>query len=236
MKYAIIIICFMPSTAMLLTGAEKNAVPPFDWYETYLLENDSLIIEEVSRTKGAKGSIITYKIKAEGFTPDKPILLWKRNGGDFSSYEYNLEFPVEISSDIVIEINFQIESFKKGQPLDIALASEDTTKLAHSKIFPFPLRAKGTGGCSVETELASKSGHLFLFVFRGFDPLEKVRVMNRLGRWMETSTTEASEEGTIYYCAGFSKRAQGRSTISAFTCDRKVTIEFDVGNDALKAQ
>jgi hypothetical protein len=222
--------------AGVLHAKSEQAVPPFDWYETYLLENDSLIIEEVTRTRGTKGSIITYKIKAEGFDPEKPIVLWKRNGGDFSKYEYNLEFPVEMSNEVMIEINFQIENFKKGQALDIALASEDTTDMAHNKIFPFPLRAKGTGGCSVHAELWSRTGHLFLMVFKGFDPGEKVRVMNRLGRWMETSVTEASDEGTVYYCAGFSRRAQGTAMISAFTCDRKVSMEFEVGKDAVEPQ
>jgi hypothetical protein len=223
-------------TSPIVAAEAKSAIPPFDWYESYLLENDSLIIEEISRVRSEKGSIITYKIKAEGFKPDKPIILWKKNGGNFSKYEYNLQFPVEISSEVLIEINFQIERFKKGQPLDMALVSEDTTKFAHSKIYPFPLAAKGTGGCSLRAELWSNTGHLFLMVFRGFDPGEKVRIMNRSGRWMETSITEASDEGTIYYCAGFSKRASGTAVISAFTCDRRVTMEYNIGSDAMKPQ
>ena len=235
-KYIVLAICFILCYGVLLAGPQKNAIPPFDCYETYLLENDSLIIKEINRSKGSRGTAITYQIKAEGFTPNEPIFLWRRNGGDFLKYEYNLEYPVELSSEVLIEINLQIEGFKRGQALDIALVSDDTSKFSHRKIYPFPLGAKGTGGCSVIAELWSKTGHLFLMIFRGFDPGEKVRIMNRLGRWMETSTTEASDEGIIYYCAGFSKRARGTAVISAFTCDRKIRMEYKIGKDALKLQ
>ena len=82
-------ICFYSN---ILTADPGSEDPPFDWYEAYLSEDAPLIINESNRSLGPHGTIITYTIKAEGFSPDDSFSLWKKNGSSFSEYKYKLEY------------------------------------------------------------------------------------------------------------------------------------------------
>ncbi len=232
-KIPIIIAALLSFT--MLRANPGASVPPFDWNEIYLDEN-TLIIEETSRSSGPEGTIIMFKIKAEGFSPAKPISVWKNNINHFSEYTYNLGYPVDLVSDILIEISFQIENFASGQPLDIALVSENPGKRAHGKIIPFPIKAEGTCDCSAEAELTSMSGLYFLITFTGFHPEEEVNITNRLGLCTVVSTIDATEEGKIYYIAGFAQRARGKARITARSKERSVSLEYNVGKDAVLPQ
>jgi len=219
----------------ILRANPEASVPPFDWNEIYL-DEDTLIIEESSRSSGPEGTIIMYKIRAKGFSPAKPISVWKKHINHFSEYTYNLGYPVDPGSDILIEISFQIENFAPGQPLDIALVSENPGKRAHGKIIPFPINAEGTCDCSADVELTSMSGLYFLITFKGFQPEEEVKITNRLGLCTVISTIDATEEGKIYYIAGFAQRTRGKARITARAKDRSVSLEYNVGKDAVLPQ
>jgi hypothetical protein len=224
------------SCCRTLSAEPGSTEPPFDWYEAYLSDNPSLEIEECSRNIGPHGIIITYTIKAEGFSPHDSFSLWKKNGDHFSEYKYKLEYPVELSRNIQIEINFQIENFSPGQVLDLAMVSKDTSRIAHSRTIPIPIAAKGTNGCLVEAELTSETGHYFLMTFKGFEPEEKVEIVNQFSLDKVSYEQEATEDGTIYSFVGFEKWVHGKAEISANGNGHSVSMEYDVGKDAITAK
>ena len=85
----------------------------------------------------------------------------------------------------------------RGEPSNFALFSTDIdqTVKAFVQIVPFPLQAKGDGGCSLSMVLLSPKGRRFGFLGKGFKPNEEVTTMSRSGFEGLEKKQSASNEG-----------------------------------------
>ena len=126
-----------------------------------------------------------------------------------------------------------LAGFAEGHPLDVALVSEGAGKRAHAKVVPIPLRADGTGGCAASAELQSETGLLFLINLKGFLPGEAVQIRSQYKKEVASSTKAASQSGEVAFPVLFGKRDRGTASLTATTDHCTVSLEYEVGKDAL---
>lgn len=226
---------------LLISGWPEEVVePPFEWDENYASPGTSLVLKEKTRMRLGKGTWVDYEVRSTGFSNQEALSLWRRIGTEYEEYTVTLNEkglvqvggrPGEDPPD-----SFGIIGFHLGEAFDLALVSKTTNKRAQAKVIPFPIQAQGNGGCSGSVELASKTGHLFLISFQGFQPGEEVEVRSRYKKENIGSKLTASEGGEIRLPLLFGKRDRGKATATATGKNCTVSLEYKVGRDALVVQ
>ena len=219
-------------------GATQDSIKPsFKWDATFATPGTSLTIKEKMRLppRERMGTIISYEVRATGFSAQEPLSLWWRRG---TSYQ---ELPVTLSSEGEVQLpglgsGLSIGNYVPGQALDIAIVSKTTDKRAHAKVIPFPVHAQGDGGCSASAEVASESGLLFVFSLRGFQPGEEVQITSRYRSETKTTPGKASERGETALPVLFERGSNGKATLMAIGRNCTVSLDYNIGKDALILQ
>jgi hypothetical protein len=125
--------------------------------------------------------------------------------------------------------------FVRGQPLDVALVSETTGKRAQASLHPYPIQAKGDGGCSLEIEILSEQGGLFAIAVEGFLPGEEVQTISKYKgeELIETYIfPEEQESKGIGVIMTYGLWDRGKSTYMATGRNCTVSVDYKVGRDA----
>jgi hypothetical protein len=218
-------------------AASASGEPEFKWDATFATPGTSLTIKEKTRLPPRKpsGTMIRYELTATGFSPQERLSLWQR----FGAKHGELPFPVTMSSKGAIQVagnDLLIVDFVPGQALDIALVSKTTGKRAHAKVIPFPVQAKGDSGCTISAEVATETGYLFLFSLTGFQPGEEVQTTSRFRDESKTGFGKASERGETSFPVLFEIGSFGKATLSAAGKNCSVSLDYNVGKDALVRQ
>ena len=166
----------------------------------------------------------------------RALSLWWKKGTVY------IELPATLSnSEGQIQISgaddLAIASYVPGQALDLAIVSKSTDRRAHAKMIPFPVQAQGDGGCSASAEIATKSGLLFVFSLRGFQPGEEVQTTNRYKGETILIPSKASERGEILGLPGlFERGSSGKATLTAKGRNCTVSLDYNIGKDAIVVQ
>jgi len=250
------IACF--STGIRAQDIEDE--PPFEWDATFASPGTSLALEETNRLpRTDSGQSIFYRVQSNGFSPGESVSLWLKGGSRYFSFPATVDDQGVIQIDAgehvlgaVLVLAFVrdegisimvpggggpkallLAGFAEGHPLNMAVVSEGSGNRAQAKVVPIPLRAEGNAGCSAEAELQSETGLLFLITFRGFRPEEVVRIDSRYERDEISSTISASETGEVAFPVLFERRDRGEAAATATTDACTVTLEYNVGADAL---
>ena len=223
-------------TATQEKSAKKEAKPPFEWDDTYASPGTSLVIKEKGRGRTRQGTSLALEFRATGFANEEGLSLWSKIGADYD------ELPVTMGREGVVLISGTTTDFMlftglvPGQAVDVALFSKATNKRAHAKIIPFPIQAQGAGGCSASAEIRTKTGDLFLITFRGFQANEEVEIVSQHKKERVQKTHTASERGDIGLPVLFGAGDRGKATATATSKNCSVSLQYNVGKDALRSQ
>jgi len=214
--------------------------PSFTWDATFATPGTSLTIEENRRIRstnrtGAASTTVLYQLKATGFSADEPVSLWWKKGALYD------ELPAAVDADGRIRTlgldELWIDGYVPGQAVDLAIAAKGTDKRAHAKVIPFPVQARGKGGCSVSAEVETGSGLLVVFSLKGFKPGEDVQTTNQHKNKTTTIPGKASERGEIAALpVQFEQESSGKAILKAKGKRCTVSLTYTIGKDALVVQ
>lgn len=219
-------------------GSGRNTLkPPFEWEESFASPDTSLVIIEAERLENTpKGTMIIFDINSTGFSDEKSLTLWWRRGTDY------IKIPVTLNENQQVKISpntansISIGEFVPGEAVDIALVGNSTKVRAHAKVVPFPIEAKGDGDCSANAEILSESGFLFLIYFKGFQSEEEVQIISQYKAELISSSSKADQNGEIKFPVLFGPPDRGPARATAKGKNCTVTLEYNVGKDALVIQ
>lgn len=213
---------------------DESSKPPFEWTELTNSPGATLSIEETSRSKMGKSTVVMYNIKCSGFVPQLPFTLWRRIGVKYEKIPASLDDSGNI---LVYGANsIMIGGFKLGEALDIVLITPDSSVRARAKSIPFPIEAGDSSGCRVSLELMSPSGHLFQFYGKGFSPSQEVSVTLKFKKDEGVITITVDENGSFQLPILFGEKDHGKASVTVACSDCKVKLKYKVGKKALKVQ
>lgn len=246
-----LVFCFIAITlSSCVTQRPQGPQPQFEWDLSgeYATSGTSFALEETSRgpSSNQASTDVHYQLRAKGFTSDESLTLWRKD--DDSSY---INVPVILNEDNLLTLQiseqggnvqhhlepiaFMASGYVPGQAQGFALVSEKTDKRAHAKVIPHPIRVEGKGGCSIEVELLSKSGHLFALLFRGFEAGEEVKTISEYKDERYENTTIVPENQKWMSPILYGGNDRGSSTITVISQKGTVSLSYNVGRDALVA-
>jgi hypothetical protein len=226
--------------ATVLTGcasigaARRQVGPPFRWDNTSATPDIRLTIEEKDRTSTANGTLIQYQLESTGFSAQEPVSLWRKMGTHYN------EIPAALRSNGLVQIlsmdTVIIGGFVPGQALDLALASKTADKQAYAKVIPFPIQAQGNGGCSASAEIETETGLVFLISLKGFQPAETVQTTSQYNGEAKTIPAKISERGELQFPVLFARGSRGKANFTAKGEHCTVSLDYNIGKDALAVQ
>lgn len=133
----------VPGTLVL---AQLNEAP-FKWDHTFASPGTSLSVDVRQTMSGPPHGMVVISIKASGFSDAAATLaLWQRTGGKYHKRKPGIRADGTVQLVPGVDA-MMLGGYIRGQSFDIALVDEATNKRAHAKITPFPITAKGDGGC-----------------------------------------------------------------------------------------
>jgi predicted enzyme related to lactoylglutathione lyase len=184
--------------------------PPITWIPKFATPGVRLTFQEQSQTTVEGRPAVTYSVDITGLPKDKTYALWQKwlDGkialfGQFhfddsgvlvgslgSERSINQKMPLS-------KVTFHFYQMFRGEPANFALVSTDIdqTVKAFANFVPFPLQAKGDGGCSLSMELLSQKGRLFGFMVEGFKPDEEVTTVSKSGGEILEEKQKAPADG-----------------------------------------
>jgi len=258
-KVAAILTCILNIVAT--SNARKpGGKPSFVWDDSFASPGASLVLEEMRRVPRDFGTLVWYRLKADGFAKGEKLTLWIRRGsnlydwsatvGDdgylqFKSGDGKTDLGALVALAFYRDEGFGVVhgsggvnallmgGFAEGHPVQVAVVSNAADKRAHAKAVPIPLRAEGTGGCAASAELQFESGLVFLVFLKGFAPGEAVQVQSQYGEELKADSKSASPSGELVFPVTFEKGARGTASLSATSERCTVKLEYKVGIDAV---
>ncbi len=210
---------------------------PFEWDHTFASPGTSLSAAVLQTMSGPPNGMVVISIKASGFSdPAATLALWQKTGGQFQKLKPG------ILADGTVQLIPGIDSmmlggYIRGQSFDIALVDEATNKRAHAKITPFPITAKGDGGCKASAEVITKSGLVWVITLTGYGAGEQVRITSVSKKETLTDDLAASETGEIAFPILYPKRSKRNAQVTAEgSRGCNVSLDFAIGKSAFKAK
>lgn len=217
-------------------NAEQDEAP-FEWDHGFASPGKALSAEVLQTMRGPPDGMISISITSSGFSDTAgTLVLWQKIGGKYRRYEPG------IGADGTVQIIPGIDAmmlggYLRGQSFDIALVNETTNERAHAKVTPFPIAARGDGGCAASAEIQSLSGLLWLVSLAGYDAAEPVKITSATRKQTLTDDVTASEKGDIAFPILYPKRSRGKAQVTAEgSSGCKVTLEYAIGKGARKAK
>ncbi len=236
MKNSKLLLLALVALPLIFSGcATPGPEPLFDWVDNYATPGTSLELVEIRDPK------INYKMKATGFAADESLSLWRKG-----LYGYN-RFSVVLGEDNFLrwhatgtkdtyELRRAVHDYVLGLPLKVALVSDTTGKRAHAKVFPYPIQAKGDGGCSILVEVLTDMGDLFAITGDGFLPGEEVQTLSKYKDENLANTRIISENQRFKHLILYGPLDRGKATYSATSPNCTVSVDYNVGKDAIVRQ
>jgi hypothetical protein len=204
--------------------------PPFAWDARYASPGTSLTIVELDRSSAGSVTDVHYEVRARGFPDNAPGTLWTKYGTRFIETAAHLEADGLVASDSGLT-EFALSGYVLGQPFDVAF--ESGSQRAHAKVYPHPNTAMGTGGSRATVEVASEDGFLMVVIFEGFAPGETIRVVSEYEEEHVELVVTCSARGDAEVPILFGWPDRGTARITATGAGGEVTVQYDVGRDAL---
>ena len=210
--------------------------PPFDWDPKFASPGTSLSVEVVQTMGQPPNGIVMVSIKATGFSQaGGEIAVWRKLGTEYS------KLPATLGADGTVQIfgagAMMLGGQWRGLAFDIAVIEEATGRRVHGKIIPFPITARGAGGCKGNAEIVTNTGRVWLITLSGFAPGETVSLSSTYKKETVRSEHVASEAGEIGFPILYPKRAKKKARVTAEgSLGCSLTLEFAVGKSAQKAK
>lgn len=227
---------FVAACATLGGTGRSGPAPPFEWDSAYADSGVSLELQELGRRPGTEqtGTLVRYRLQTTGFAAGDDYVLWRRIAG---AYE---PMPASVDAEGVVVLlgseTFTTGILVRGEPLDLALASETSGARAHAKTIPFSIEAMSPAGCALAAEVLARTGLAFLMTLRGFDPGTVVTTIGEFADDRFELVDTIPPTGVARQVISFNPGSDGTATVSARGGGCEVSLEYAVGPDAMEAQ
>ncbi len=213
--------------------------PPFEWKEDEGSPGVTLTATERKRTSGREGLVVFFDLNATGFGAGEDLTFWtKYLGGNnyMRMSDVSLNEKGAIQGKLAgkpVPIGVGVGKMAAGEPISWALASATTGKRAYARAVIVPIESHSAEGCSASAELRSPSGFVFLVTFRGFAPGEEVEITSQFKDENKPLTVHADDKGLTSFPVLFGEGDHGKAKATAAGKGCKVSLEYQVGPDAL---
>lgn len=222
-------------------ASNRSIQPPFEWdlIGEFATPGTSLTLTELTRARDKhivfgrdRKVFIYYEIRATGFTPNEHVNMWVKRGKDYHRQGGIVDADGVFRTPGHYEA-FGIFDYVAGQPLEVALTTETNDKRAHAKVFPFPIEAHGTNGCSISMSLEDTTGRMWFVTLQGFEPNQPIQIVSQYNDGTKEHSELASDTGELRWFVGFKPPARGTASITATGGDRTASVQYSVGYDAI---
>jgi hypothetical protein len=205
---------------------------PFGWDVTTGTESTpgtSLTLKEVGRMKASRSTAVTYEVRVTGFTSEDGAILVQR-----LMDERYVTLPMVLDKDdpTLLRPNLTVSGYVPGEAVEIAFFTRDGSKHAQAKVFPFPIEARGEGGCQATVQAVRTGGRAFAILLQGFNVGEEVQVLARLKK-KEDKASVRYEGKPLLLRATFASKDRGEVAYTAMSKSCSVTVSFKIGKDAV---
>ncbi|MFZ0773928.1 MAG: hypothetical protein WCA49_04750 [Candidatus Sulfotelmatobacter sp.] len=221
-----------------LKKAMSDQPPPFEWKESEGSPGVSLTATEAKRVSEKGGTLVIFDLNATGFATGEDLTLWKKwLDGKYSqmsdlSVDKNGHIQIKLA-DKSAPIAVGVREMAAGEPIGWLLASAATGKRAYARAVIVPIEAHSAGGCSASAELGDTSGLLFHVSYRGFAPGEEVEISREFKKEIQSSPSHADDKGALDLPVSFGAGDHGKAIAKAAGKGCAVSLEYNVGPDAL---
>jgi hypothetical protein len=209
------------------------AQPEFEWDSHYQSHGTSLAINEVADPDMPPSMGVAYHVVASGFATGSTGELWMKRGSRFLRMPAHVRADGRVVTDTGVHTHMAA-GFVPGQPFDVAFVSAG--RRAQAKAYPDPIESLGTGGCRASVEVATEDGYLIVVTLLGFAPGEVVEIVSRYEDELFTQTATCPGDGSLSIPILYGFPDRGRAHFTATAGTRSVTVEYNVGADALVAR
>jgi len=202
-----------------------------------------LMLEEVQRSPGRRGTQIAYRIVSKGFLRGKTYTLRISSSSSPTPVTWVTSIEVSDTGSLTVgrvqnqpvepsKFSVTIEQYNKGEFFMIEVVSEDGTVYARERVHPFPIEARN-GECRVFAELVTKDRKNFGITGTGFGPGTDIRINSSEdeGKDTKSSTQRISADGS-FESAVAHRRAGGVGTFVAAGATCEVTLRYEFGRKA----
>ena len=205
-------------------------------------------LNEVAREAYPSGEKVTYSLNAFGLPKGKHYILWLHSvsqgwnpistgwmtdqQGEISCLaKPGLKTGLAMCQGRLSDQKVAFDEFKKGEPFQFALTSEDGQFQIFAKVFPSPLEAID-GTCRISGEI--QSVNMLIFSGSGFRPMEKIRTLSQSGRETISQDLVADSRGRFskMVLPGVEGKTGGKASLKIIgnTCSPQLDYEWGIQN------
>jgi hypothetical protein len=208
-----------------------------------------LMIEEVQRSAGRRGTQVVYRIVSNGFPRDKTYKLESSSLSQPKPATLVTHIEVSDTGSLIVgrvgnqnqllevsKFAITIDNYNKGEFFMIEVVSEDGVVYARDRVYPFPIAARD-GECRLLAELITKDRKSFGISGTGFDPSTDVRINSSEddGKDPKSATQRVGSDGS-FVSAVAHRRAGGVGAFVAAGVMCEVTLRYEFGRQATGPQ
>jgi len=237
------ILLWLASTAV----CAAQAAPSRDqWGEQFNSPGAKLTYKETGRTRIPDRTVITYNLFASGLPKDEHYVLWVLNVGSdphamSDAYLNDQGKVVCIRADPahhVAEDPLNAKVFGgKGEPIRLALISDDGQSRAFAEIIPFPIEVN-EGPCHLSAVETGPYYFGMLIEITGFQPNEELLLERRSEGEGGQTKVKATDQGTynalLFPSVKGKRSGKARVQVTAKSC--KIGAEFSWGEGSYQYQ
>ena len=240
---------FMLSLAALLPASScfAQCIPSRDqWGDKFNSPGAKLTYQEIGQTTIQGRTVVTYNLFASGLPKGQHYVLCSLNVGSdpravADAYLNGDGKVVNVLGDPdhhVAEDPINVKVFGgKGEPIQVALVSDDAHLRAFAQIVPFPIE-QTAGPCHLSVVETAPYYFGVLIRVTGFQPEEELTIETRSGKEGAQSKAKADTQGS--YNAGLLPFVKGKRSgkasfvVKGQSC--KIGIEFPWGDGSYQYQ
>jgi hypothetical protein len=205
---------------------------PFGWdvmTGTESTPGTSVTLKEVGRMKADRSTAITYEVRVTGFSSEDGAILVQR-----LMNERYVTLPMVLDQDdpTLLRPNLTVSGYVPGEAVEIAFFTPNGSKHAQAKAFPFPIEARGEGGCRATVQAVRTGGGAFAILLQGFTAGEEIHVVAKLKKKEEKASIRC-EDKPLLLRATFAPKERGDVTYTAMGKSCSVSVSFKIGKDAV---
>lgn len=202
------------------------------WEPKYSTAGTQLNLVESNRTQGTGTTVIRFQLATAGLAKDKSYELWAFS---LSVGEPRHLGQVNLDANGIVRTGLNIGGFSKGEALRMALVTTNQETVVFGKAVPFPIEAKGTGGCSLFVELLSPKGDSFWISGAGFAPNEELTWVSRSAQEEMTGKFKADGQGgfLVFMLPAVVGQESGDASYTARGGTCQVSVDYKWGRAAL---
>jgi hypothetical protein len=244
----VLVFCAVISTglASILKASDQNLSSREHWGESFNSPDTKLTYTETARNRSNDKTVVTYNLFISGLPKDKHYAFWVLNVGSnpravADAYLNKDGKVVNVLADPTRHISedpIDLQVFGgKGEPIQVALISDDGSLRVFGEIIPFPLDTTA-GPCRLSAIEAGPRYEAMTIRVSGLEPGEDLMIDSQSENEAVHSKAKADAQGNyrslIFPLVAGKRSGKAQFSLTAKSC--KIGISFPCGEGSYHYQ